>query len=68
MDDLHFIATAESRPIAAADPRAQWEEKVARFCFAAARLPSPVVEGFLELIETYEDSQWLTSNGEKGHA
>ncbi|WCL54181.1 hypothetical protein [Gimibacter soli] len=77
MDDIKFILEGDMMALgprlapdhkAPLDTKARWEDNVARFCFAAARMPAPVLEGFLQLLETYEESQDIRVNGPCGHA
>jgi len=70
MDDIIFLIDHMDREetVNKHDPKSLWQDNVARFCFAAARLPAPVLEGFLELMETYDASQDMDTTGACGHA
>jgi hypothetical protein len=48
--------------------RAQYEEWVARFCYAAAQLPPGTVAHFIDLMETCAESQSLKHTIHHGNA
>lgn len=48
--------------------RAQYEEWVARFCYAAAQLPPTTVAHFIDLMETCAESNTLEPGQQRGTA
>jgi len=59
------LATA---PASRTPARAQYEEWVARFCYAAAQLPPGTVNHFIELMETCAESDVLQHSKPLGTA
>ena len=48
--------------------KARMEDQVSRFCFAAAALPSPIINQFLDLLEACDDSFTIQSHSDRGNA
>ncbi len=48
--------------------RAEYEEWVARFCYAAAQLPPATVAHFIDLMETCAESNALEPGQQRGTA
>ncbi len=48
------------------EAKQQYEEWVARFCYASAQLPVPTVERFLELMEACSESETILNRQELG--
>lgn len=66
--ESQLIQIDTKRRVVETSPKAQYQEWVARFCYASAKLPPATVEHILDLMETCGDSNDTGLKHKEGNA